>query len=176
MTHILFTLQVNISHNILTLILAQISILDTTADNEFSLESQSDLLFNLEARQTNSQEKQLQLNLLDVSNGAIPKANHKLSKTTNNRKKLGSSRGRPRKTLVAMYHSQISGDKDTIKIRIKKSTAQVIIHIVNIHILRFIDFVLFSTQLIGRGADKRSINLVLIPNLLILKAKRNATK
>lgn len=28
---------------------------------------------------------------------------------------------RPRKALVAMYHSQISGDKNTIKIRIKKS-------------------------------------------------------
>jgi hypothetical protein len=45
------------------------------------------------------------------------------------KKKIGTGvgRGRPRKALVAMYHSQISGDKNTIKIRIKKSnfTAQV---------------------------------------------------
>lgn len=42
-------------------------------------------------------------------------------------RKKGLGRGRPRKALVAMYHSQISGDKNTIKIRIKKSnfTAQV---------------------------------------------------
>lgn len=33
----------------------------------------------------------------------------------------GPGRGRPRKALVAMYHSQISGDKNAIKIRIKKS-------------------------------------------------------
>lgn len=33
----------------------------------------------------------------------------------------GTVRGRPRKTVVPMYHSQISGDKNAIKIRIKKS-------------------------------------------------------
>lgn len=45
-------------------------------------------------------------------------------------RKKGMGRGRPRKALVAMYHSQISGDKNTIKIRIKKSnfTAQVQVH------------------------------------------------
>lgn len=52
----------------------------------------------------------------DVSNGSLRKTNHKSSKA---KKKL--MRGRPRKALVAMYHSQISGDKNTIKIRIKKS-------------------------------------------------------
>lgn len=41
----------------------------------------------------------------------------------NKKKKLssGPGRGRPRKALVTMYHSQISGDKNAIKIRIKKS-------------------------------------------------------
>lgn len=50
------------------------------------------------------------------SNGVVRKTNHKRKKLSN-----GPGRGRPRKALVAMYHSQISGDKDTIKIRIKKS-------------------------------------------------------
>lgn len=50
----------------------------------------------------------------DVSNGTVPK-----EKGSKSKKKL--MRGRPRKALVAMYHSQISGDKNTIKIRIKKS-------------------------------------------------------
>lgn len=56
----------------------------------------------------------------DFNNGSIKKLNNKASKS---RKKLstGMGRGRPRKALVAMYHSQISGDKNTIKIRIKKS-------------------------------------------------------
>ncbi|XP_060526651.1 F-box/LRR-repeat protein 6 [Cylas formicarius] len=51
----------------------------------------------------------------DHSNGIIKK--------TGKKKKLssGPGRGRPRKAHVAMYHSQISGDKNTIKIRIKKS-------------------------------------------------------
>lgn len=58
----------------------------------------------------------------DLSNGSFEKSDSKVSKS---KKKL--VRGRPRKALVAMYHSQISGDKNTIKIRIKKShlTAQV---------------------------------------------------
>nr|CAH7713714.1 unnamed protein product [Callosobruchus chinensis] len=49
------------------------------------------------------------------SNGVIKKSSK--------RKKLssGPGRGRPRKEIVAMYHSQISGDKNTIKIRIKKN-------------------------------------------------------
>lgn len=44
-------------------------------------------------------------------------------KKSNKKKKLssGPGRGRPRKALVTMYHSQISGDKNAIKIRIKKS-------------------------------------------------------
>lgn len=45
-------------------------------------------------------------------------------KRSSKRKKIsnGPVRGRPRKALVAMYHSQISGDKNAIKIRIKKSS------------------------------------------------------
>lgn len=63
----------------------------------------------------------------DYTNGAtddldddIPeKTNHKVSKSKKKNSSLG--RGRPRKALVPMYQSQISGDKNTIKIRIKKS-------------------------------------------------------
>lgn len=51
-----------------------------------------------------------------MSNGAIKK-----SRKRRNAAVSGSGRGRPRKAIVAMYHSQISGDKNTIKIRIKKS-------------------------------------------------------
>ncbi|XP_017783584.1 PREDICTED: F-box/LRR-repeat protein 6 [Nicrophorus vespilloides] len=56
--------------------------------------------------------------VVDYNNGAIGKSN-KVGKG----KKTGTSagRGRPRKALVPMYQSQISGDKNTIKIRIKKS-------------------------------------------------------
>lgn len=54
----------------------------------------------------------------EVSNGAIKKSR----KRRNAGASVSSSgRGRPRKAFVAMYHSQISGDKNTIKIRIKKS-------------------------------------------------------
>lgn len=52
-----------------------------------------------------------------MSNGAIKKSR----KRRNAAAVSGSGRGRPRKAFVAMYHSQISGDKNTIKIRIKKS-------------------------------------------------------
>lgn len=52
----------------------------------------------------------------DALNGFVEKSNFKAHKS---KKKL--LKDRPRKTLVAMYHSQISGDKNTIKIRIKKS-------------------------------------------------------
>ncbi|EEZ97209.2 F-box/LRR-repeat protein 6 isoform X2 [Tribolium castaneum] len=57
----------------------------------------------------------------DCNNGSS------IKKVSKSRSKSGMGRGRPRKALVAMYHSQISGDKNTIKIRIKKSnfTAQV---------------------------------------------------
>ncbi|KAL3276889.1 hypothetical protein HHI36_012260 [Cryptolaemus montrouzieri] len=61
------------------------------------------------------------------NNGAIDEFDEKPEKISykgsKGKKKNVSSpgRGRPRKALVPMYHSQISGDKNTIKIRIKKS-------------------------------------------------------
>lgn len=62
-----------------------------------------------------------------------PEYNNGVLRKTSKKKKLssGPGRGRPRKALVAMYHSQISGDKNAIKIRIKKSnfTAQVQVNI-----------------------------------------------
>lgn len=61
---------------------------------------------------------------VDVINGAIKRSDLKVSKSYSKKKSgmsAATSRGRPRKTLVAMYHSQISGDKNAIKIRIKKS-------------------------------------------------------
>lgn len=61
---------------------------------------------------------------IDVINGATKKRNRKEAKSCSKKKASMSGaagRGRPRKTLVAMYHSQISGDKNAIKIRIKKS-------------------------------------------------------
>ncbi|KAK9874860.1 hypothetical protein WA026_005676 [Henosepilachna vigintioctopunctata] len=65
--------------------------------------------------------------VINYNNGAIDdldeepeKTNHKGSK--NKKKNSSPGRGRPRKALVPMYHSQISGDKNTIKIRIKKSS------------------------------------------------------
>lgn len=57
----------------------------------------------------------------DVSNGVVK--NKRKSRGTP-RQRSGSSRGRASKKkqpAVATYHSQISGDKNTIKIRIKKS-------------------------------------------------------
>ncbi|XP_068912380.1 F-box/LRR-repeat protein 6-like isoform X2 [Tenebrio molitor] len=65
--------------------------------------------------------------IVDYQNGNIKKLNNKVSKGSKKKIGTGVGRGRPRKALVAMYHSQISGDKNTIKIRIKKSnfTAQV---------------------------------------------------
>lgn len=54
-----------------------------------------------------------------IKNGAFKKAR----KTE--KKQLAATRGRPRKSLIPMYHSQISGDKNTIKIRIKKSNLNV---------------------------------------------------
>lgn len=52
-----------------------------------------------------------------AENGVAKKAASRKKRVTNS----GPGRGRPKKALVAMYHSQISGDKNTIKIRIKKS-------------------------------------------------------
>ncbi|CAG9835871.1 unnamed protein product [Diabrotica balteata] len=51
----------------------------------------------------------------EYRNGVIKKSNKKKKISS------GPGRGRPRKALVTMYQSQISGDKDAIKIRIKKS-------------------------------------------------------
>ncbi|KAJ8940321.1 hypothetical protein NQ318_014396, partial [Aromia moschata] len=61
-------------------------------------------------------EKEVNFTPSEYSNGVIRKSNHKKKKLSS-----GPGRGRPRKALVAMYHSQISGDKNAIKIRIKKS-------------------------------------------------------
>ncbi|CAG9772902.1 unnamed protein product [Ceutorhynchus assimilis] len=47
--------------------------------------------------------------------------NLNLKKTRKKKISSGPGRGRPAKALVTMYHSQISGDKNAIKIRIKKS-------------------------------------------------------
>lgn len=62
----------------------------------------------------------------DVSNGIVLKKSNGKSKI--DRKKLNlPGRRRAHKGLVTVYQSQISGDKNAIKIRIKKSnlTAQV---------------------------------------------------
>lgn len=56
------------------------------------------------------------LNKKSIKNGLVKKTS-KRRKNSN-----GPVRDRPRKALVAMYHSQISGDKNAIKIRIKKSS------------------------------------------------------
>lgn len=115
------------------------NVLDTTATGDYMLESQQHLIgdfSNLKEHHSSDDAREERLfssNSVDVSNGAFASSNHKIHKSPNNRKKLGmgtgtrTSRGRPRKALVAMYHSQISGDKNAIKIRIKKSnlTAQV---------------------------------------------------
>ncbi|KAK5649768.1 hypothetical protein RI129_000797 [Pyrocoelia pectoralis] len=95
---------------------------DTTAGNEFMTESQYSLHFNHNQEHNETEEKLVEYNSLAVNN----RENHRISKT-NHLKKLNVSsgkancRGRRRKAFVAMYHSQISGDKNAIKIRIKKS-------------------------------------------------------
>lgn len=59
---------------------------------------------------------------VDFNNGVdLNKTNNKISKSNKRKVSMGANRGRPRKALVTTYHSQISGDKNTIKIRIKKS-------------------------------------------------------
>lgn len=61
----------------------------------------------------------------EYNNGIYANAIKSSNKVTKSNKKrageLSTARGRPRKALVPMYHSQISGDKNAIKIRIKKS-------------------------------------------------------
>lgn len=64
----------------------------------------------------NTAQQVREISLEEVNNGEIKK-----SRKRKNASVPGTARGRPRKALVAMYHSQISGDKNTIKIRIKKS-------------------------------------------------------
>lgn len=58
----------------------------------------------------------------DHNNGMIAKkTSNKVSKCGGSKKVRSAAQRQPRKSLVAMYQSQISGDKNTIKIRIKKS-------------------------------------------------------
>lgn len=61
----------------------------------------------------------------DVSNGVVKKKRKsKQDGGSRSRQRSSSGRGRPpkkRPTTIATYHSQISGDKNTIKIRIRKS-------------------------------------------------------
>lgn len=60
----------------------------------------------------------------DVSNGVVKKKRRSRQEGGRSRQRSSSGRGRPSKkkqTTIATYHSQISGDKNTIKIRIKKS-------------------------------------------------------
>ncbi|KAK4881598.1 hypothetical protein RN001_004917 [Aquatica leii] len=96
---------------------------DTTAENEFMGESHCNSHFDISQGNSEKEENVIEFNSIDVNNGT----NHKINKTSNHLKKLsvssgkGACRGRPRKAFVAMYHSQISGDKNAIKIRIKKS-------------------------------------------------------
>lgn len=65
--------------------------------------------------------------VVDVNNGVIKKKRKSkdssaLGKTVGQKPRVGQGRGRPpKRPLIATYHSQISGDKNTIKIRIKKS-------------------------------------------------------
>lgn len=70
----------------------------------------------------------------NFSNGAADK-NSKVRKRA-----AATGRGRPRKALVAMYHSQISGDKNTIKIRIKKSNLSTHTQVFTIFSLTFLIF------------------------------------
>lgn len=61
----------------------------------------------------------------DVSNGVVKKKRKsRQDGSSRSRQRSNSGRGRPpkkRPTTIATYHSQISGDKNTIKIRIRKS-------------------------------------------------------
>lgn len=62
------------------------------------------------------------VNKQDYNNGVYKNTN-KVTKSYRKRVSDTTTRGRPRKALVPMYHSQISGDKNAIKIRIKKSNS-----------------------------------------------------
>lgn len=86
----------------------------STTDSQLTVETQSSDTTAFDDKL--QQQYQLFDNVSD-HNGVVKKANNRKKRVTNS----GPGRGRPKKALVAMYHSQISGDKNTIKIRIKKS-------------------------------------------------------
>ncbi|CAG9815553.1 unnamed protein product [Phaedon cochleariae] len=90
---------------------------DSVMHDDSTTESQVDEVFPdpYNINNDRSFDDELSYKPLEIRNGIVKKSNKK--------KKLssGPGRGRPRKALVTMYHSQISGDKNTIKIRIKKS-------------------------------------------------------
>ncbi|CAH1119054.1 unnamed protein product [Phaedon cochleariae] len=90
---------------------------DSVMHDDSTTESQVDEVFPdpYNINNDRSFDEELSYKPLEIRNGIVKKSNKK--------KKLssGPGRGRPRKALVTMYHSQISGDKNTIKIRIKKS-------------------------------------------------------
>lgn len=92
-----------------------------TADSLESEQSVSDTEIRSSLRLRNTTVKNYTNGVMDDLDDDLPeKTNHKVSK--NKKKTSTPGRGRPRKALVPMYHSQISGDKNTIKIRIKKSS------------------------------------------------------
>lgn len=89
---------------------------DTYLTNEDSTSEDQ----NIKAQLLNQYEP-LEHNNMDF-NDKLYQKNGVLKKNSKKKKiSSGPGRGRPRKGLVAMYHSQISGDKNTIKLRIKKS-------------------------------------------------------
>lgn len=66
--------------------------------------------------------------IVDVNNGVVKKKRKYKQDATSksdikrSQQRMSSSRGRPpKKPAIATYHSQISGDKNTIKIRIRKA-------------------------------------------------------
>lgn len=92
--------------------------------NKFNSVSDQDSRQQDESQDTNKESPSYDLNNEfpdnEIKNGAAKKVTHKVGKS---KKKI--VRGRPRKALVAMYQSHLSGDKNTIKIRIKKSDLSV---------------------------------------------------
>lgn len=71
-------------------------------------------------------------------NGVIKKLNKKKKLTS------GPGRGRPRKAHITMYQSQISGDKNTIKIRIKKSNFCTQVRYIKVKTV--LEFVFYNSQ------------------------------
>lgn len=103
------------------LLLKSFSECSTSASTENSLPEESTISaqsYDEENSTSDTTDKQTtESSFEEVSNGAIKKSRKRRNATA----VPSTGRGRPRKALVAMYHSQISGDKNTIKIRIKKS-------------------------------------------------------